>query len=499
MNSNLKYIFGRANVEEFSSYIENNCTMSRPSDCPGFRFADPMVINHIPLDGVHYNSQLQKPITLLCNHDGECQPYAEYLYVLVHAFAFGDIDKAQWSSIFPVRNKAGRAGFPKFSSIYGTPIDLRKTCPGYKLCLGPCTNTLEVNIPNTLRKGYEMNPTTNTPYTKACDHNDCDVTAPYKFALFSLYYNGMLRNIDPHDSVPTSTDVNYVINTHGWIATYNSANQWYRDIIKDINKWPGNKNMFSVPSFMIWDPATLVSNTQIELFDQGPGYDTVDRVKRSRANTTRRITRPDTPEDERMLSSPPVSSLSPSPPSSPHVCRTDIETSDPAVRVAHFENIGGEAGPSAPPLEESTSRAKRPRVRGMKFTDSDEETTAVKVELKEPQALSLYGTRAWLTNAFAPMVHLRRKMPKSRDQADQATQQQQKDYYLNFRLDHDAPGLIEYMAMYAAEVKNPQLNAEMIKVLHRCAILLQNPTKLAEHRALVHKLQNKPREQQLRL
>ncbi len=135
----------------------------------------------------------------------------------------------------------------------------------------------------------------------------------------------------------------------------------------------------------------------------------------------------------------------------------------------------------------------------MKFTDSDEETTAVKVELKEPQALSLYGTRAWLTNAFAPMVHLRRKMPKSRDQADQATQQQQKDYYLNFRLDHDAPGLIEYMAMYAAEVKNPQLNAEMIKVLHRCAILLQNPTKLAEHRALVHKLQNKPREQQLRL
>lgn len=494
MNSKLKYIFGRTNVDEFSSYIEKNCSLARPGECPGFRFANPMVINHIPIEGVHYDAQLQKPITLLCKHDGECQPYAEYLYVLVHAFAFGDIDSAQWASIFPTRNKTGNAGFPKYASYYGTPKDLRKTCPGYQLCLGPCTNTVEVNIPNILRKGYEMNPTTNTPYTKSCNHNNCDVTAPYKFALFTLYYNGMLRNIDPHDTIPSFTDVNYVIKTHGWIATYTKSGEWYRDIIKDINKWPGNKRLFSVPSFMLWDPATLVSNTDVELFNQG-GTDTVDRVRRSTKPTPTITVRAssDSSDDEPMereLSSSPIQ-------------RTDIETSDPVVRAQFF---GGNASagpstnyaPSAPPLEETTTQAKRPRVRGMQFDDEEEAAAPGAINLYQPQTISLYGTRAWLTNQFAPMVHLKRKMPKPREQREQVeSSQQQRDYYLNFRLDQDAPGLIEYMAMYAAEVKNPQLNANMIQVLQNCLTLVKNPSKLAEYRAKA--MQNKPREQQLRL
>lgn len=490
MNSNLKYVFGRNNIKEFSSYIEKTCSLARPGECPGFRFANPLVIKHIPIEGVHYDAQLQKPITLLCKHDGECQPYAEYLYVLVHAFAFGDIDSAQWASIFPARYKTGRAGFPKFASINGTPKDLRKTCPGYELCLGPCTNTLEINIPNTLRKGYEMNPTTNTPYNKPCDHKNCDVSAPYKFALFTLYYNGMLRNIDPHDSIVTFTDVNYVIKTFGWMTTYANSGEWYRDIIKDIHKWPGNKRLFSVPSFMLWDPSTLVSNTDVELFNQG-GIDTVDRVKRSSIDKVARANSSDDEPMERELSS---ASSSPSP---PPVTRTDIETSDPAVRAQFFAPTSYNYAPSAPPLEESQTQAKRPRVQGMQF--DNETNTPEAVDLYQPQTISLYGTRAWLTNQFAPMVHLKRKMPKARDQADNSQQQQQRDYYLNFRLDQDAPGLIEYMAMYAAEVKNPQLVASMIQGLQRSLSLMKNPAKLAEHRAMMHTMQNKPRDQPLRL
>jgi hypothetical protein len=302
----------------------------------------------------------------------------------------------------------------------------------------------------------------------------------------------MLRNIDPHDSIPTFTDVNYVIKTHGWITTYTKSEEYYRDIIKDIHKWPGNKRLFSVPSFMLWDPSTLVSNTDVELFNQG-GVDTVDRVKRP-SNESLPVASADSSEDEPMERELSSASSSPSP-SPPPINRPHIETSDPVARVQFSAPTSSNYEPSAPPLEESTTQAKRPRIQGMQFDDEDE--TAGPVDLYQPQSISLYGTRAWLTNQFAPMVHLKRKMPKSRDQAESS--QQQREYYLNFRLDQDAPGLIEYMAMYAAEVKNSRLNANMIQVLQRCLTLMKNPSKLAEHRAMIQSMQNKPRDQPLRL
>jgi hypothetical protein len=300
----------------------------------------------------------------------------------------------------------------------------------------------------------------------------------------------MLRNIDPHDTIPTATDVNFVIKTFGWITTFANCGEWYKDVIKDLHKWPGNKRLFSVPSFMLWDPSTLVSNTDVELFNQG-GIDTVDRVKRS-SNDALPVARVDSSDDEPMERELSSASSSPSPPPI-----NSTETSAQHFGGDSFAGTSTNYAPSAPPLEQSTTQAKRPRIRGMQFDDEEETAAPVAVNLYQAQNISLYGTRAWLTNQFAPMVHLKRKMPKPREQREQEESSQQRDYYLNFRLDQDAPGLIEYMAMYAAEVKNSRLNANMIQVLQRCLELVKNPSKLAEYRATV--TQNKPREQQLRL
>ncbi len=445
MASHLKYVFERANVKEFAKFVNLHCPAERPSDCPGFCFAKNFFPQQYPLPGIHYDAERKKPITLICHHNGECQVGAEYMYVLVHAFALGDIDKATWTRIFPSRGNHSR-GFPSFSSFYGTPKHLRKTCPGFKLCLGPCTNKLEIDVPNSLRKGYEMNPVTNTPYTVPCDHKDCEKDAVVKFALYTAFYNCMLGGIDPSDALTIAVDPKYVIHTFGWNTMLNQESGWYGKCLGDYSKWSGNRYMLQFASFLIWDPATLVRNTSAELKVYNPNEKSDDS---------------DDSDD---------------------VTGTGIDTVDRVpnfIPTAPTLPISSDYTPSSPPLEETASTSKRRRVTLMQFDDDEEDDEDLSVNLyAEGRVSSCYNaTRAWMSNNYAPMVHLKRRMPKP-VQDEPASTQPTKDYYLNFRLDHDAPGIIEFISMFAAEMKDASMTLSIKQALERGLSLVTNPDQL---------------------
>jgi hypothetical protein len=444
MASHLKYVFERANLQEFAQFITLECPTDRPSDCPGFRFAKHYFPKQHPLPGIHYDAERKKPITLICHHEGECQVGAEYLYALIHSYASGFIDKATWARIFPSRGNHAR-GYPSFSSYFGTPKHLRKTCPGFKLSLGPCTTKLDLDVPNSLRKGYEMNPVTNTPYTVPCDHNDCEKDAVYKFAVYTAYYNCMLGGIDPSDSLAVGTDPKYVILKFGWNTIFNNVTGWYGDELKDYHKWSGNRYILQYASFLVWDPATLVKNTSAEFKVYNPNIISDD--------------------------------------SDSAVCTDEDEGEDTVDRVPLIQETPGISAnytPSAPPLEEAASSSKKRRITPMQF-DDDEEDVSVNLYKESRVSTSYNATRAWMSNKYAPMVHLKRRMPKQVEE-EGATTPQAKDYYLNFRLDHDAAGVIEYLSMFAAEIRDPSLSLSITQALERGLSLVKNPEHLASQR-----------------
>lgn len=447
MASHLKYVFERANLQEFAEYVTLECPTDRPSDCPGFCFAKHSFPNQHPLPGIHYDAERKKPITLICHHEGECQVGAEYLYVLIHNYALGFIDKATWTRIFPSRGNHSR-GFPSFSSYYGTPKHLRKTCPGFKLSLGPCTNKLELDIPNTLRKGYEMNPVTNTPYTVSCDHNDCEKDAGYKFAVYTAYYNGMLGGIDPSDSLAIGTDPKYVILKFGWNTIFNNVTGWYGDELKNYYKWSGNRYMLQYASFLVWDPATLVRNTSAELKVYNPNVKSDDSDSAVDVSAD---------EDD------------------------GEDTVDRVPMIQETPGISANYTPSAPPLEEAASSSKKRRIQPMQF--DDEEDVSVNLYKEGRVSASYNATRAWMSNKYAPMVHLKRRMPKAvEEEGVDAAAQPAKDYYLNFRLDHDAAGMIEYISMFAAELRDTSLTLSITQALERGLSLVKKPEQLATQR-----------------
>lgn len=451
MSSHLKYF---NSFEEYSNLIERECPSTRPRECPGFRFVAKFLPQEVPIAGVHYDVEKKEPITLLCKHGDECTPAAEHLYALIMAFAKGDIDASMWVSIFPQRHVT-RAGYPEFCSRENTPANVRLTCPGYKLCLGPCTNTLTENIPNTLRQGYEMNPTTHTHFSMPCDHEPCDLGAAYKFALYSVYYNGILDGLEPHDDNP-DTDMKYIINQYGWnTALNNSTSRNYKDVLQTPGQWPFQRSSSRYPTRYVWNPFTLVANSQRDLV-------TWARSSEGEAAQIR--------------------------------VQSEVQTSG-----SDEDDNGGDVTTDFPMQTPTTSLENAPRrqppkrrIQPTQFDDSTDDETeeeeAVPVDLSREGRVAngYYSTRVWVTNVNKPMMHLKRKIAPKRNpdgsfvEADEEARD--RDYYSNFRLDQDAAGMINYISLAVAELNNSSITHEVTKALRDSLRVVETPSLVSTYR-----------------
>jgi hypothetical protein len=118
--------------------------------------------------GAEYKLAIQKEIS--AGHINESHAESAQKHTPPH------MKKQQWSGVFP-----------------------RTGCMGYKLreeSLVPPDGSL-------VQRGIHVHPTTLFPYTISCDHNPCDLTAYWKFALTTLIAmdlvdEGVLQNIKDH-------------------------------------------------------------------------------------------------------------------------------------------------------------------------------------------------------------------------------------------------------------------------------------------------------------
>jgi len=433
MSAHLQYF---NSLEEYSDFIERECPTTRPRECPGFRFVTKSLPQEVPIPGVHFDVEKQEPITLLCKHGDECTPAAEHLYALVMAYAKGEITSSMWVSIFPQRH-LNRAGYPEFCK--DTPAHVQGICPGYKLCLGPCTNMLTENIPNTLRPGYEIDPTTHTPFTMPCDHETCDPGAAYKFALYSVYYNGILDGLEPHDNNP-DTDIKYIINQYGWSTALNQATtRNYKDVLQTPRQWPFQRSYPRLPVRLTWNPFTLVANSEKDL---------VIWSRSAEAETVRLQIVSDTEDDEGDVT-------------------TDFPMTTPVTSIVNA------------PRRQAPKR----RINPTQFDDSSDEddTPAVDMSKEIRVASGSYSTRVWVTNVHKPMMHLKRKIAPKRN-ADGTEETNDRDYYSNFRIDRDAAGMINYISLAVAELNDRSISLEVTKALRDSLRVVETPSLLPSFR-----------------
>jgi len=155
----------------------------RPEHCCGFVMKR-LTGYRAPERGIHYDPTTNQPIAHLCYHGPhECQSFAEISWILVYAFAVGDINESQWRHLFPSRDMTGR-GIPSFGSS-------RFSCCGFKCVQGDGRGEVST-IPGMIRPGFEFNPTTLSPETVPCTHDECDLDAPYKYALYKAFASDSL-------------------------------------------------------------------------------------------------------------------------------------------------------------------------------------------------------------------------------------------------------------------------------------------------------------------
>lgn len=187
------------NMESVREKLQQNSNQ-KPSNCPGFNIAwsvDYGVLG-LPIPKVNYDPETKKPITVLCTHECwpshrpgfqySCQPWANYAYVLLYAYAQGHINLAQWKALFPSRFGEDFRGKPWYGPMRASP-----QCHGFFLTQHPSTAS-----GSGILKGRDINAVDLCPYTKPCYHQQCDPSALVKFAFYRAYATGLLveMNLD---------------------------------------------------------------------------------------------------------------------------------------------------------------------------------------------------------------------------------------------------------------------------------------------------------------
>lgn len=185
------------------SKLQNN----RPFCCSGYRFQKvERILNAPPVPGLHFDPNKRKPITILCEHKSsssetimspdengalrECQSFSEVIYILIAAYARGEFGDTHWKALFPTRGDKF-PGAPNY-----TALDPRfPNCLGFKKCLGPAINKLDNHHPNTIRAGWQINPTNLCMYAKECNHLPCEYDGPFYYALFRAFGSGLLMDL----------------------------------------------------------------------------------------------------------------------------------------------------------------------------------------------------------------------------------------------------------------------------------------------------------------
>ena len=181
----------------------------RPSHCPGFKIKELETAKTGEIRaGVHYNGSDKRPITVLCDHSGDCQPEAEYEYFFLWLLAKEHINLAVYKQLRPapplhghfdelddggraMRDSNNNRGIPNYchSSL------MRNGCIGFKLTDGPLAGRLSQNeeynefIP---RSGWHYSPLSLSPYTEACDHQQCDPWTEAKWMVIKAIASGIL-------------------------------------------------------------------------------------------------------------------------------------------------------------------------------------------------------------------------------------------------------------------------------------------------------------------
>ncbi|CAL8130893.1 unnamed protein product [Orchesella dallaii] len=258
-------------ADSLASYLQE-ITHPKPPGCSGFNIIP--CHKGLPIVNVHYDELVKKPKTKLCEHNGTCQPFAEFGYLLLHAFANELINTGHWRALFPTRDSIaeGFRGCPRFSPPYND-------CCGFKCIQGPGIRENDHRVQNTIRLGYEIDPTTMSAYTSSCTHDQCDPTAPYLYALYKAFGSDLLLEYgyDINTSEPHS-DPMYMLTNYGWAKaldtwSFGGAADW-KNVIMHSKYWP--RSRFSVlHESTLWEPSTLVKNVpQPEVMDesssQGP-------------------------------------------------------------------------------------------------------------------------------------------------------------------------------------------------------------------------------------
>lgn len=170
------------------------CQTRKPFWCSGFVIPDPDELKrNVPLQGIHYDGDSKTPITILCTHqevDGKliCQEYSSMAYLLLCAYLHGDWTPEQWKTLFPKRDE-WRLGFPEFAPVHPNYTN----CEGYKFISGDPKQSN--HIPDKIKYGLDIDPTTKCMYTTICKHDACDPAAAYMFAIFRAYALNMMQAI----------------------------------------------------------------------------------------------------------------------------------------------------------------------------------------------------------------------------------------------------------------------------------------------------------------
>ncbi len=179
----------------------------KPDCCPGFNLTwtvDHGVIGE-PIENVHFDKETRKLLTTLCKHycapserpgyQYSCQPWANYAYILIGAYAQGHISLPQWKALFPYRHGDEYRGRPQYGPVTGSG-----KCHGFQLRR---IGSAAIDGPG-LRKGVEYDPVTLCPYTRPCMHFKCDPSSLTEYALIRAYATGLLTdmNMDPEAENP---------------------------------------------------------------------------------------------------------------------------------------------------------------------------------------------------------------------------------------------------------------------------------------------------------
>nr|DAC81370.1 TPA_asm: hypothetical protein [Orchesella springtail adintovirus] len=291
--ANLVYI----DNESIEQVLQEEILNPRHPGCPGFHINP--CHKSVPIENIHYDALLKRPITKFCKHGvGVCQPFAEFGYLLLSAFARGYITRGQWEGLFPKRGCERFVGCPRFSSPF-------RDCCGYHVIMGRGNVNPDYNVPNTIRQRIDIDPTTLAPFTTGCNHTYCDDSAPYKFALFRAYASDLLLDFNFEiDLEQPHADPLYTIRNYGWAKALDSWRQlgaldWKQIILNE--RYHPTKRFSAVADGVLWDPMSCVKHFyQAEVMDESPPrrqiastirqqVETLDRLEPSHSNRGARV------------------------------------------------------------------------------------------------------------------------------------------------------------------------------------------------------------------